>query len=398
MKEPVHHIVALGDVHGPLYGAQRSMLQLYERWHQEQRFHIHFVTPNVGPLYDAFRDLGIDTTLVPVGRLLGSYNKRLLNLRPWDYPLLAREMLMFAWRLSRILIEKKAALLHCNNDRVGLMAFSGARWVRCPMVTHIRRDRGFGRLDSIIYKGTTEIVWVSERVRREFAERIGVDDPKGRVVYNARSLPDANKPSTRGELLEEFGFSQDTWIGLVLAGFDPCKDHETFVAAADLACAEEPRLRFLLAGADTLPDQGRIREIKALVSEAGLNDRVQFLGHREDVGRLLRGSDILISSSKQEALGGALIEAIGYGVPIVATDTGGTAEIAPDGHCSLLVERGDFKAMAKRIVALVRNKTKREEFSRNARARFADLFTVEQCCERTAAFFDEVIGACRRRR
>ncbi len=129
-----------------------------------------------------------------------------------------------------------------------------------------------------------------------------------------------------------------------------------------------------------------------MIQEAGLADRVLLLGHRDDAERLLRGADLLINPAKEEALGGALIEAIGYGVPCVATETGGTAEIVPDGRCGYLVPVEDHRAMAERTLTLLRDTETRRRFAAQARMHFAENFTVKRCAEETAAFFDEIMA------
>ncbi len=390
--------IVFSDVYRLLYGAQRSMLQLYSHWHQQGKYRLHFAYTKEGPLHAAIRDLGIEATLLPVGPLLGSYHKKLLRLRWWEHPSLTGELLTYSWALRRLLIRLHADLLHCNTDRIGLMSFVGARWAGCPMVTHLRRDTTFGWFDRLIYRGSNEIVWVSNRIRVEFGRVNGIVDPKGRVIYNGRVLPDADGPSTRPKLLAEFALPSDTRLVLMAASFDVCKDHETIVAAAEIACRQDRRVCFLLAGVDLTPNQGRRREIEGRVREAGLSGRVLFLGHRSDIGRLMRGVDLVVNSAKQEALGGALIEAIGYGVPCVATDTGGTAEILPHGRCGYLVPRRDHTSMAARLLELLHDPEMRREFGRNGRARFAERFTLTRCAADTAEFFDNLIEARRARR
>lgn len=380
------------DGYSNIYGAQRSMLELYADWHRRQRYRLHFVYTQPGELCETVKALGIPVTRLQVGAMLGSFHKRLLNVRWWECPALGWELLAYGRALKRVLLREKAALLHCNNDRAGMMSFLGARWARCPMVSHVRRDRSYGRLDRVIHAGATEIIWVSKRVRDDFAHNHHLSSTKGRVIYNGRVLAERDAPSTHAEVRAEFGLPPDAWVALVLASFDPRKDHETLVRAAERACAEEPRLFFLVAGYDRTPEEGRRRKIEALARSAGLARRVLFLGHRGDVGRLLRGVDVLLNPAREEALGGALIEAIGHGVPCVATDTGGTSEIVPDGRCGYLVQREDHQALAARTLALLRDEETRRRFSVEARAHFDENFTLEQCSTRTAAFFDEVIA------
>ena len=379
------------EVYPRLYGAQRSLLTLLEQWHRSHRYRIHFVHFVDGTLSEAIRALGIPVTRLKVGTLLGSFNKRLLRLRGRDYVSLLRELYNLSGTLKGLLADVGADLLHCNTDRAGLMCFMGARRAGCPVVTHIRRDRSFGLLDRVIYAGSHEIIWVSRRIRDEFAETNGIAEPKGRVIYNGRVLADRDGEGTRSELLGEFRLADDAKLVLVAAGFDPRKDHETLVRSAAIACREEPGLRFLVAGMDSTPDQQRRRKIEALITAAGLSEHVLLLGHRTDIGRLMRGVDVFVNPAREEALGGSLIEAIGYGVPCVATDTGGTSEIVPQGQCGYLVPRGDPTALAARVVQVVRDRSASRAFRAAGRARFAELFTAERCAEQTAAFFDEII-------
>ncbi len=384
-------LLAFGDVYSEIYGAQRSLLELYSEWHRQERYRLHFICPYPGELSEAFRELGIAVTHITPGPLLGSFNKRLLNLRWRDYPTLAIELGRYSHALKELLLKLGASLLHCNSDRAGLMSFVGARWARCPMVTHLRRDRTFGWLDRLIHKGTTEMIWVSNRVREEFGRNNNIENTKGRVIYNGRVLPDRDEPGTHADVRNEFGLPDDALLALVVASFDVRKDHETLIRAATIACEQEPRLHFLLAGSDFTPDQERRRKIEQMVADAKLDGRVLFLGHRRDIGRLLRGADLLVNPAKEEALGGALIEAIGYGVPCVATDTGGTAEIVPPGRCGLLAPRQDHAALARCIVDLLRDDDKRRTFAANARTHFNENFTVARCAENTAGFIDEII-------
>ena len=388
--------IIFAEPYAELYGAQRCMLELYGAWKRQERFRLHFVYFTSGEVSDAVRDLGIESTRIEAGPLLGSYNKRLLNLRWWENVTVAGEIWRYSRKLSDFLVAQGASLFHCNSDRSTLMSILATRRVGCPLVTHIRRDRSFGWIDRVIHRGSDDIVWSSTRIRDEFAQRIGITHPKGHVIYDGRTLLDRDEPDTSREVRSEFGLPASARIALVVASYDPRKDHETLVAAARLACAQEENLFFLLAGNDFTPNEQRFRKIKNLVESGGLLQRVLFLGYRSDVGRLLRSADVLVNPAREEALGGALIEAIGYGVPCVATDTGGTSEIVPHGKCGYLVPRQDPEAMAGRLIELLRDDEALTTFRRNARNHFDRGFTVPRCADETGALFEDIIARCNR--
>ena len=380
-----------------MYGTQRSMLDLYRCFHEQGRYRLHLLYNFDSPFSKAAGELGTAGTHLPLGGILASFGRVLLYPRVWQLPVLGLELLEYAVRLRKVLKGLGADLLHCNADRPCLTALLGARWARCPIVTHIRRDASLGWLDNVVFKQSAHVIWVSKGVRDIFTAMHHLPPSTGSVIYNGRILPDAGKPSTRGELLREFSLPEDTFVVTKLAALAERKDHECLVRAAEIVCRQDPRPYFLLAGVDRSPDGSRQAKVSAMIDQAGLSQRVLLLGHRSDTGRLLRGADILVNSAKLEALGGSLIEAMGYGLPCVATDVGGTREIVPDGCCGLIVPKEDPEALAAGILTLLRQPESRRTFSVNARAHFAEKFSVVRCAERTAACFDRIIAAHRRR-
>src|SRR3546814_8797830 len=94
--------------------------------------------------------------------------------------------------------------------------------------------------------------------------------------------------------------------------------------------------------------------LRALIGELGLGANIELLGTRRDVPELMRESDLMVNSSLFEGLPIALIEAAMSALPVVATDVGGSGEIvAPDVN-GLLVPPGDQKALARAILAILR--------------------------------------------
>jgi glycosyltransferase involved in cell wall biosynthesis len=373
-----------------LYGAQRSLLDLYRVWQCQGRYRVHFVYFTDGPMAEAVRELGIPSTRLPVGRRVGSYHRRILGLRRAQLPLVALELLSLGRALARCLVEQRASLLHSNNERAGLMSALGARWVRCPMVTHLRGDGSLRRLQRLAYWVSPEVVWVSSRVRDDFARHYGMRRVRGPVIHNGRNLMNgddcvASSPWT------ELGLPADAVVALTVASLEVRKGHEHLIEAARVACAADPRLYFVLAGADLSLGQERGQLLRRLIEAAGLSSRVILLGHRTDVDRLMRAAHVLVHSARSEALSGALIEALGHGLPCIATDTGGTAEIVQHGVTGLLVPPGDTLALARALRELVHDPERRHRLGCNARARFLQDFTIEQCAERTGACFDEII-------
>ena len=79
------------------------------------------------------------------------------------------------------------------------------------------------------------------------------------------------------------------------------------------------------------------RGLRELVAREGLQDRVSWLGEREDVPELIGALDVLLLPSWEEPFGRALIEAMALGVPVVATSVGGPPEIVEQGRQGYLL-------------------------------------------------------------
>ena len=83
-----------------------------------------------------------------------------------------------------------------------------------------------------------------------------------------------------------------------------------------------------------------------LASELGLDGAVRFLGDRNDVPELLAGAECALLASDYEGCPLAVVEAMAAGVPVVATDAGGTGELVQPGRTGELASRGDADALA----------------------------------------------------
>src|SRR5207302_5425406 len=109
---------------------------------------------------------------------------------------------------------------------------------------------------------------------------------------------------------------------VVVARLDPVKDHVTLLKAVRLIVDAEPDFRL-----DVVGDGPSRSELTVLASELGLTDHVRFLGERSDVPQILSEAGLFMLSSLSEGISLTILEAMAAGLPVVATDVGGTSEI-----------------------------------------------------------------------
>ena len=122
------------------------------------------------------------------------------------------------------------------------------------------------------------------------------------------------------------------------------KGHRTVLAALALLKDKWPGARYLIAGEG--PEQQAIAE---LTRQLGLQDKVLLAGVVSSVAALMARADLVLMPSSYEPLGMSQIEALGLGVPVIASDTGGIPETMSHGETGILVAPGDSAAWAAAI-------------------------------------------------
>jgi glycosyltransferase involved in cell wall biosynthesis len=143
-------------------------------------------------------------------------------------------------------------------------------------------------------------------------------------------------------------------------------------------------IRFLIAG------EGSERpRIAAAIAAAGLPDKIELLGARSDVARLMAEADLILNMSDFEGLPISLIEAASSGLPAVATRVGGTPEIIDDGVNGRLVGQGDVVGAAAAVENLLTDSEQYSRFSAAAVER-STRFGLDGCVEAHLRLYAEV--------
>ena len=147
---------------------------------------------------------------------------------------------------------------------------------------------------------------------------------------------------------------------------------------------ELPDLAVLLVGKG--PDMGRLA---ALANELAISDRVFLPGYFENGAAALEATDIaVLPSVLDEGFPTASMEAQAVGLPIIASDIGGTRETIEKGITGLLVEPGNRIELAEAIRFLASNDKKRQEMGQAAKERIARDFSLKKMIAEMAEFYD----------
>lgn len=258
----------------------------------------------------------------------------------------------------------------------GLLA---GRLARVPVLVGSERGSAYSHpsrlhgalfgLEARLLSGCTGVI-TNSRAGAAFASSRGVSAERLHIVYNALPTPWPPPLRSRDEVRAELGLRADASVILMAASLQPKKDHETLLRAVCAMAAGGLEPELVLAGGGPLHG-----EIARLARELGVGARVHLLGDRPDVADLLNAADVAVLSSKErEGCPNFLMEAMSLGVPVVATEAGGTREIVRDGRTGLVVPRRDAAQLARALERMLEEEGTRRELAARARREAADRF------------------------
>jgi glycosyltransferase involved in cell wall biosynthesis len=157
-----------------------------------------------------------------------------------------------------------------------------------------------------------------------------------------------------------------------------------------------------LAGIDpsswqlTLAGDGPLRaETEQLSASLGLRDRVVFAGDTDQVPCLLAESDILVLATRFESLPLSIIEGMRAGLPVIASDVGGVAELVTHGTTGYLVPHSDAYSLQERLRELIASDQTRSRMGELGRLQYEREFTVEKMAGAVLSLYREHRSAAR---
>ena len=263
---------------------------------------------------------------------------------------------------------RTADIVHAHGGRALTVAFwktlgSNAKRV---VTRHVAFRPSNPWLHRLKYKWTCHgVIAVSDAVRRGLID-CGVPAAKIEVIHTGVEIP---------ELVSRDRSRSDFVIGH-MAAFTEEKGQDVAVAAAALLLPSLPHARIILAGGGPMLDKIRRQAPQNVTFPGFVSDRAAFFA----------SLDLFIMPSRSEAWGLAALEAMAYGVPVIASDVGGLPEIVEAGNGGWLVPTGDSTALARAIAVAASDPDRLRIQGQKAQDR-ARLFSTDRMVEQTEAFY-----------
>jgi glycosyltransferase involved in cell wall biosynthesis len=358
-------------------GAELALADFIEK--RDPRFHYTMLVPGEGPLAAFYRQKGWEVWV-----------KTVQNHRRIAPGLHTLQSLL----LARALRRRGFHLVLCNTFAASSRVMTAARFAGLPTAIYVREYIQDKPPHRALLARADRILVVSADLQQHLAAFAGpgpvclaYDTIDARPVMARLS---AHRASAHRTLPFEPGAPV---VGLVgrIARF---KQQDLFIRAIPSVLNEMPQARFVVVGSALESEKEYERSIRQLADRLGLQDRVHFLGYRQDNVELMSELSILCLTSTREPLGRVILEAHLAGTPVVASDTGGPGEIVEDGVTGLLFPPagpGAAALLAEKILCLLKDPGLGRTLAAQAAERIWETYAGPEHVRQIEAYLDELV-------
>lgn len=284
------------------------------------------------------------------------------------------------WRIYRLLRERQIDILHVQHFSILALCYWPARLagVRRIVVTEhaeklLHRTPKAERLARQYAQRADLVTVIHGGLRSRLVDHMGVAPERVRLIPNGidhhRFQPAPPDAKCRRELGDK---DNELLVGCV-ARLHEAKDHASLLrslAALPQSTAHSVRLALIGDGEER-------HNLEQLARELRIDDRVHFLGDRDDVERLLPQLDLFVLPSKTEGVPLVLLEAMACGVPCIATSVGGVPELLDD-DAGVLVPAECPEELSSALHQLLEDGERRQELARRGHTRVTSRYTLSE--------------------
>ncbi len=295
----------------------------------------------------------------------------------------SRYDLAFLFRMVRLIKSCRPSVVHTHGYHGKLWGRLAARMAGVRNIVHTEHNSAFRgqRLQRVVnaalHRRTDAIVTFSDVL----AEMLVSDDcvPRDRIVVIPNGVPQPARRLRWPVPRIDPPIHEGSKIILHVGRLTAVKNQRLAIEALRELCAMRPAQRFCLLLVGAGPDES---ELKERAQELNVADRIRFLGHRSDVENLMRRSDVLLITSRNEAMPLAALEGMYAGIPIVTTPWKGARELLESGRLGRIADGFDARSLSSALCEAFENRPatmrRADEAFAAARSRFDIRLTAQK--------------------
>ncbi len=301
------------------------------------------------------RDLIEPLLACPPGKLAEKAREEHIAVECMELPRLRRSalspwhLLHGARQLARLAQNQHCDLVCSNTMRASIYAAAAAQFAHKPLLWYVRDVFSPGHYVSAMTHRAASIIAVSQAA----AAPLRAAGAEVHVIYNGIEL-DAFGRSSDVSVRSKWGIPAYARVAGIVGRVRNIKGQHHFIEAIARAHPQNGHIWGVIIGGTLFEgEEDYVPSLHKLAEQRGVQDRIVFAGHTDDVPHALLGLDMLVSCSiEPESFGRTVIEGMAGGLPVIAYSHGGPSELITDGWDGWLVEPRNIGALAERIALL----------------------------------------------
>ena len=362
----VCHIVS-GDLWAGVEVMDYHLLKLLK---EHENIELSAILLNEGKLSDAIRGLGIRVDVVDEKK---------------------RNIFQLVYCIRKILDLRSVDLIHSHRYKENVLAFLSSKFGKeiqlvatqhgIPEILGENNNRKYKFLHRLniflLRKYFRQVIAVSRDIRSIFINTFGFSEQQITVIHNGTDIPTG--PVTKN--------TKESFVIGSMGRIFPVKDYLLMVEVAREISGATDKIRFELAGDG--PDASKI---ESAIERYRLWRSFRLLGTVEDLPGFYRGIDLYLNTSLYEGIPMTVLEAMSYGIPVVAPNVGGLKEMLVNGKEGYLVNGREPEEFAKKCLYLYNNRTFGQSMGAFARKRVEEEFSNTAMAREYHSLYRKITG------
>lgn len=307
------------------------------------------------------------------------------------------------WRVVRRAIElcrrEKVTIWHGHDYKTNLLGLLVRRWYPMRLVTTVHgwvhrtiRTPIYYALDRWALRHYERVICVSEDLVAA-CRSLGLPDDRVIHISNAIDADDFSRRNSVAAAKRRLGWSEERSLIGAIGRLAPEKDLGLLIRAIAWLVTEGRDVGLVLAG-----DGPELPNLEQLIDDLRLRDRVRLLGFQSDLRPIYEALDIYALSSLREGLPNTVLEAMAFGVPVVATQVAGVPTLIDQGTNGLLTPIGDLNKFVSALACLLDDPPLRARFAAAGRATIENHYSFARRMAKVAAVYDKLLSSNASRR
>jgi len=304
-------------------------------------------------------------------------------------------------RVAMLSRDVKFDILHAHDWLVAPASIASKHYLRLPLVstihsTEVGRSHGLHNPDSYLIDGvewwltyeSKRIIVTSNAMKREVEDHFHLPSEKIDIIPNAIDASKYNIPVDRGNVKRRFGIDPSERIVLFVGRLVPQKGVEYLIMAAPKIVERHPEARIVIVGDGWSKDY-----LLSLAASTGCQHKITFLGFisDQDLIEIMLSSDVLVVPSIYEPFGIVALEGMAAGIPIVASNTGGLAEIIEHDRTGFLAYKENPDSIAWGVNRILSDPGYASWLVQNAKRKIREVYSWDAVARRTIETYERAL-------